>query len=132
MAIRQWALAAALAAAMLGHAGTAIAAPGRSGGDSTSRACLKSEISAVLARIEAKFGRVQVVSTCRPGARIAGTGKLSRHATGDAVDFRVPGRKGRVIKWLIANHHSGGIMTYRGMDHIHVDVGYRFISLAKR
>lgn len=104
---------------------------GRSGGDGTSRSCLGSEIRAVLSRIEAKFGRVDIVSTCRPGARIAGSGRMSRHATGDAVDFRVPGRKGEVIKWLIANHHSGGIMTYSGMDHIHVDVGHQFVSLAK-
>jgi uncharacterized protein YcbK (DUF882 family) len=83
----------------------------------------------VLNRIEAKFGSVQIVSTCRPGARIAGSGRVSRHASGNAVDFKVRGKKAAVIKWLIANHHSGGIMTYSGMDHIHVDVGYRFVSL---
>jgi uncharacterized protein YcbK (DUF882 family) len=82
-----------------------------------------------LARVEARFGTVQIVSTCRPGARIAGSGRVSRHASGNAVDFKVHGRKSEVVKWLVANHHSGGIMTYRGMDHIHIDVGYRFVSL---
>lgn len=96
---------------------------------STSRSCLSSDMRSVLNRIEAKFGSVQIVSTCRPGARIAGSGRVSRHASGNAVDFKVRGKKAAVIKWLIANHHSGGIMTYSGMDHIHVDVGYRFVSL---
>ena len=35
----------------------------------------------------------------------------------------------QVVRWLIANHKSGGTMTYRGMSHIHVDVGYHFVSL---
>jgi hypothetical protein len=98
-----------------------------SGGGGTG--CLTGQTRALLGRIQAKFGKVQIVSTCRKGARIATTGKISKHATGQAVDFRVPGKKAAVIKWLIANHHSGGIMTYRDMDHIHVDVGYRFVSL---
>ena len=132
MAYRSMISAAVFMAALVAFGTSSEAARRSGGGDSTSRACLGSEIRSVLARVEAKFGRVNVVSTCRPGARIAGTGRLSRHATGDAVEFRAPGRKREVIKWLIANHHSGGIMTYRGMDHIHVDVGYRFISLANR
>ena len=86
-------------------------------------------IRSLLGRIESKFGRVQIVSTCRPGARIAGTGRPSRHASGNAIDFRAPGRKGEVVRWLIANHKSGGVMTYNGMDHIHVDIGPHFVSL---
>ncbi len=34
------------------------------------------------------------------------------------------------MSWLIANHKSGGTMTYAGMDHIHVDIGPHFVSLA--
>lgn len=94
--------------------------------------CLTSEARGLLGRIKSRFGNVQIVSTCRRGARIATTGKISKHATGQAVDFRVPGRKAEVVKWLIANHRTGGIMTYRDMDHIHVDVGYRFVSLGAR
>lgn len=102
-------------------------------GASTSRACLTSSARGLLNRIEAKFGKVQIVSTCRPGARIRGTGKRSKHASGEAVDFFAPkGRKGEVVRWLIANHKGGGTMTYPGMNHIHVDVGYRFVSLAGR
>ncbi len=98
-------------------------------GPGTSRACLTRPARALLARIEGQFGPVQVISTCRPGARIAGTGRISRHASGNAVDFSAGGRKGAVVRWLIANHHTGGTMTYARMSHIHVDIGQRFVSL---
>ena len=94
------------------------------------RACLTPAARALLDRIEQKFGPVKVMSTCRSGATIAGTGRPSRHASGNAVDFDAGGRKAAILEWLIANHRSGGIMTYAGMDHIHVDIGPRFISLA--
>ena len=99
------------------------------GGGGTSRACLTSEARALLGRIEARFGSVEIVSTCRPGAVIAGSGKPSKHRYGQAIDFNAGGRKGAIVSWLIANHHSGGTMTYAGMSHIHVDVGYHFVSL---
>lgn len=97
----------------------------------TSRSCLKGSAQSLLNRIEGQFGRVQIISTCRPGARIRGTGKMSKHASGEAIDFNAPkGKKQAVLKWLMANHRSGGTMTYRGMNHIHVDIGYRFVSIA--
>ncbi len=99
------------------------AAPG------TSRSCLTPAARALLGRIEAQFGQMQIISTCRPGARIAGTGRISRHASGNAVDFNAGGRKGQVVRWLIANHRSGGTMTYAGMSHVHVDIGPHFVSL---
>lgn len=100
------------------------------GSSGTSRACLTSAARALLSRIEQNFGRMQIVSTCRPGARIRGTGRLSRHASGNAIDFNAGSRKGAVVRWLIANHRSGGTMTYAGMSHIHVDIGYHFVSLS--
>jgi Peptidase M15 len=99
------------------------AAPG------SSRSCLTSAARALLGRIESQFGQMQIISTCRPGARIAGTGRISRHASGNAVDFNAGGRKGEVVRWLIANHRSGGTMTYAGMSHVHVDIGPHFVSL---
>ena len=100
---------------------------GRAG---TSRTCLTEPTRALLARIEATFGQMQIISTCRPGARVAGSGRPSKHGSGQAIDFNAPsGRKGEVVRWLIANHKSGGTMTYAGMSHIHVDVGQRFVSL---
>ncbi len=99
-------------------------------GGGVSRACLQPSARALLNRIEAQFGAVQIVSTCRPGAVIAGSGKPSKHRYGLAVDFNAPaGKKGAIVQWLIKNHHSGGTMTYAGMNHIHVDVGPRFVSL---
>lgn len=103
------------------------------GGASTSRSCLAGSARALLNRIEARFGTVQIVSTCRPGARIRGTRKMSKHASGQAVDFHAPrGKKAEIVRWLMANHNSGGTMTYPGMNHIHVDIGHRFVSLAGR
>jgi hypothetical protein len=99
------------------------------GSSGTSRACLTSAARSILNRIEQKFGRMQIVSTCRPGARIRGTGRISRHASGNAIDFNAGSRKGAVVRWLIANHRSGGTMTYAGMSHIHVDIGHHFVSL---
>ncbi len=97
---------------------------------STSRSCLTPEARALLQKIESQFGSVKVVSTCRPGATIAGTGRPSRHASGNAVDFNAGSRKEAILRWLIANHRSGGTMTYPALDHIHVDIGRHFVSLA--
>ena len=100
-----------------------------SGLSGTSTTCLTSEARNLLARIRTQFSNVEIVSTCRPGAKIARTNYPSKHASGQAIDFRVPGRKAEVVSWLIANDRMGGIMTYSDMDHIHVDVGQRFVAL---
>jgi hypothetical protein len=94
------------------------------------RTCLTAAARALLARIEQRFGPVKVVSTCRPGAMMAWTWRPSRHATGNAVDFMAGSRKAEIVAWLIANHRSGGTMTYADMDHIHVDIGPHFVSIA--
>lgn len=94
------------------------------------RSCLTAAARALLDRIEQQFGPVQVISTCRPGATIRGTWRRSRHASGNAVDFKAGSRKAAIVAWLIANHRRGGTMTYAGLDHIHVDIGPRFVSIA--
>lgn len=88
--------------------------------------CLPSAVKAKLAQIRAKFGPVSIVSADRPGARIAGSGKRSYHASCRAVDFNPPrGKYSQVVAWLKANH-SGGVGTYScGMHHIHIDNGPR-------
>jgi hypothetical protein len=96
----------------------------------TSRGCLTPSARALLGRIEGKFGAVKIISTCRPGATIAGSGRPSRHASGNAIDFDAGGRKAQIVSWLVANHKSGGTMTYPAMSHVHVDVGPHFVSLA--
>jgi hypothetical protein len=100
-----------------------------SGDGGTSRSCLSRDARSLLSSIESQFGRAEIISTCRRGARIATTGRPSKHASGEAIDFRIPGKKKQVVAWLIKNHHSGGTMTYSDMDHIHVDVGYHFVAL---
>jgi uncharacterized protein YcbK (DUF882 family) len=94
------------------------------------RKCLSKAAHELLDKVEAQFGPVRVISTCRPGARIAGSGRISRHASGNAVDFEAGNRKGEIIKWLVANHKTGGTMTYPDMSHIHIDIGQHFVSLA--
>ena len=88
--------------------------------------CLPGSVKAKLAQIRAKFGPVRIVSTHRPGARIAGSGKRSYHASCRAVDFHAPrGKRGSVGAWLKRNH-SGGVGTYScRMHHIHIDNGPR-------
>lgn len=96
-----------------------------------SRSCLTPDTRNLLSRLEAAFGSVQIVSTCRPGAVIAGTGHPSEHRYGRAVDFNAPsGKKAAIVQWLIANNPSGGTMTYASMGHIHMDTGrHHFVSL---
>jgi uncharacterized protein YcbK (DUF882 family) len=90
----------------------------------TSTSCLPSSVKATLNQIRAKFGPVQVVSTYRRGAVIAGTGRRSLHASCRAVDFNAPaGKRSQVIAWLRTNH-KGGLGIYScGMSHLHIDNG---------
>jgi hypothetical protein len=92
-------------------------------------ACLKAPVREIFDRVEAEFGPMQVISTCRPGARIAGSGRISKHATGEAIDFEAGSRKREVVEWLIAHHKGGGTMTYNDMSHIHIDIGRHFVAL---
>ena len=101
----------------------------RSGSDAP-RSCLSVAARQLIDRIEAQFGAMRLVSTCRAGATIAGTGRVSRHASGNAIDFDAGRNKHAVADWLVANHRAGGTMTYPDMDHIHVDIGPHFVSLA--
>jgi hypothetical protein len=91
-------------------------------GPSTAPGCLPAEIKAALARVRADCGRVQVVSTPRPGARIAGSGRRSYHASCRAVDFNAP--KGCALGVL--SGWQGGLGVYSGaMNHLHIDNGPR-------
>lgn len=103
----------------------------RSGGASIS--CLSPRAKALWRHVTAVWGPMQVISTCRPGATVRRTGRPSRHASGNAIDFRAPkGRKAAVVEWLIRNHRSGGVMTYRNHGHIHIDIGPQFVALGAR
>jgi len=99
---------------------------------SSSVSCLTPETKALLDQIQATFGPLRIVSTCRPGATIRGTRHPSYHRYGRAIDFTAPrGMKNAIVKWL-AKLHRGGVMTYRNFNHIHVDTGPFFIKLGAR
>lgn len=107
------------------------ARPRQNGGATTSRSCLTYDTRAVLERAESHFGvTFKLVSTCRPGAFIAGTNHVSEHARGRAVDLLVPRgvSKQAVVRWFYANAR-GVTMVYRGMAHVHFDTG-RYHKLA--
>ena len=91
---------------------------------SSSTGCLPASVRGTLAQIQKKFGPIQVVSTHREGARIAGSGRTSYHASCRAADFDAPrGKHSAVVAWLKSNF-SGGVGTYAcGMHHIHIDNG---------
>lgn len=94
----------------------------RARGGSVSRACLTAQTRAVLAQLEGHFGPVKVISTCRPGAVIAGSGRPSQHRYGKAVDLVPPaGQRAAMIGWL-RQHASGMVITYRS-GHVHFDNG---------
>ena len=86
--------------------------------------CLPSVIKHRLAQVRKKFGPVTIISTIRRGARIAGTGRRSKHADCRAVDFKVR-NKMKAWRWLNKNH-KGGVGLYHGKcSHIHIDNGPR-------
>jgi peptidase M15-like protein len=110
------------------HAGDQVSAAGRHGGPSTSRACLPHELKGILASIESRYGPVQVISTFRPGARIAGTHHASLHASCRAVDFHPARGKYREVLAYVRSQWNGGIGTYSGQQHhLHLDVGSKKI-----
>src|SRR5262249_42867181 len=94
------------------------------------RACLMPAARTLLERIEGRFGPVKLVSTSLTGATIAATGRAVKHASGNAIDVDAGSHKEQIVEWLIANHREGGTMTYPDMDHIHVDIGPHFVSIA--
>lgn len=93
------------------------------GGATTSESCLPGVLKQRLSEVRKRFGKITVVSTHRPGARINGSGKPSYHGSCRAVDFVPPsGKYSAVTKFLYATH-EGGVGTYTCMNHIHIDNG---------
>jgi uncharacterized protein YcbK (DUF882 family) len=93
----------------------AVAPPAAAKGATTSESCLPSSLKSKLAQVRSKFGKISVVSTHRPGAKIRGSGNTSYHSSCRAVDFVPPSGS-------YANH-EGGVGTYTCMNHIHIDNG---------
>jgi hypothetical protein len=97
----------------------AVAAP-----STISSGCLPASIKSTLNAIRSKFGPITIVSTFRRGARIAGSGHMSLHASCRAVDFHPPKGKYSAVLAYLQRTHSGGLGTYScGMHHLHIDNG---------
>ncbi len=96
---------------------------------STETSCLPGSLKQALADVRGRFGSIQVVSTHRPGAVIAGSHKPSYHRNCQAVDFRPPSGKYGAVAAYLKNTWSGGIGTYAS-GHIHIDTGpsYRWFT----
>ena len=105
---------------------TATDADAARSGATSSSSCLPGVLRRRLSQIRARFGSVKVISTFRRGARIAGTGRRSFHASCRAVDFVPPRGKYRAVANWLKQNHFGGVGTYScGMYHIHIDNGPR-------
>lgn len=97
----------------------ALSSPSQAG---PSTKCLPASVKAKLNYIDRHFGRVTVISTYRKNARIAGTGKRSKHADCKAVDFHVHGNKAAARKWLMKQ--PGEFIQYSGhFSHWHIADG---------
>jgi len=55
--------------------------------------------------------------------RSSGVAKNSLHIVGKAIDFRVPGRKTRLLKKTAMQMQRGGIGLYHKSDFVHIDSG---------
>ena len=97
----------------------ALSSPAQAG---TPTKCLPASVKAKLNYIERHFGRVTVISTYRKNARIAGSGKPSKHRFCGAADFHVKGNKAAAIRWLWKQR--GEVILYSGhFHHIHIAEG---------
>jgi hypothetical protein len=96
--------------------------PGISTDPGTSIACLPATLKAILGKVSDKFGAVKVTSTWRPPWRAR---RGSYHKRCEAMDFRVPGIRPRIVlDFARALPEVGGHKVYwNGL--IHIDTGPR-------
>ena len=89
-------------------------------GATASTSCLPSDIRNALARASAACG-IKVISTFRPGARIAGKGQRSMHATCRAADFTTSSPA--CVLRVLSGWHGKLSTDYARMQHFHIDNG---------
>lgn len=96
--------------------------PGISTDPGTSIACLPERLKGILGKIVEKYGAVKVTSAWRPPWRAR---RNSYHRRCEAMDFRVPGVRPRVVlEWARTLPEVGGNHVYwNGL--IHIDTGPR-------
>jgi len=89
--------------------------------DAAPTRCLPAKIKSALKSLK-RFGKIQIISTYRPGARIAGTRRRSKHASCRAVDFHIRGNRRAALRWLRKQRLE--VITYGcAMHHIHIAPG---------
>lgn len=75
-----------------------------------------------LMEVERKFGPIQIISSCRPGATVKNTNRPSMHRYCRAVDFNPPKNKYSEVSSFLKRTWWGGVGTYSGrFNHIHID-----------
>jgi len=75
-----------------------------------------------LRSVESKFGKIRIISSCRPGATVIKTGRPSMHRYCRAVDFNPPRGKYSQVARYLKTTWGGGVGTYSGrFNHIHID-----------
>lgn len=83
---------------------------------------MPTSVAAKLKTVEAKFGKITIISSCRPGARVKKNGRPSMHSYCRAIDFKPPRGKYSAVATYLKRTWSGGVGTYSGrLNHIHID-----------
>ncbi len=88
--------------------------------------CVPNSLKSVVYEVARRYGHVTINSTHRSRSRNrrAGGAGGSYHLRCQAVDFRVKGNTGAVMKFLRSNPNVGGLKRYRS-GFIHIDTGPR-------
>jgi hypothetical protein len=85
--------------------------------------CLPGSIKAALAKVQAQCGGVTIISAHRSGARIAGSGKPSYHASCQAADFTM---SNYACGMRALSGWGGGLSNDpHRVQHLHMDTGPR-------
>ena len=75
-----------------------------------------------LRSVEVKFGKIRIISSCRPGATVRKTGRPSMHRYCRAIDFKPRRGTYRQVARYLKTTWGGGVGTYSGrFNHIHID-----------
>jgi hypothetical protein len=79
---------------------------------------------AIVNAAEVSGAKVSLVSCHRPGATIAGSGNISKHASGEAIDLKPTGSEQQKMKFILAvlanTDKYNSIGSYAGESHTHV------------
>lgn len=79
-------------------------------------------VSEKLIEVEKMFGKIEIISSCRPGAVIKKTNRPSMHRYCRAIDFNPKRGTYTAVANYLKRTWRGGVGTYSGyFNHIHID-----------